>query len=534
MSDFFENNQEITEEMEESTIFSAPAEHKRKAPIGNKKRLLSIIAAVLSVAILVGGTITVIKFIPKLTVEETVPPTPDVFTETDIVSNFMPISSDAAEGAIVSKITIDNAHGNFVFVSKQAEKDNPNTLYWTIEGVDYQKLSITKLADVISAAGNIKAVDKVDKSLDECGFSKPKIKCVVEKSDNTSYTLLVGNEAPGGLGYYMTVDSTNDVYVAREYSFENFEFSLLDLSDTSQIPKTVFSSDTSGNIVADGTYAYFDSLTLSGKLYPETITIVNNKKSSKTAGIIPYLISTPTERYANAEAMVDLVNLFSKTTAVTGNCAMDVNDDTLKLFGLDNPDAIITMTINGEAKTFKFSKITDESGDYCAIVYDGATMIRKGDIESFDFLTNTPEAYYFKSLFMTSINDVSNLTIKNSDTTLSFDIDNHDGTASTNNPYIVTINGNDVSEGFSGYYSDFTTIQYSNFEISKISSKPDATITFTFNDRTKSVVSLYLIEETAEYQCNLDGIDMGRITSAEYNKIIKNFGVIAAGGSVAQ
>ena len=101
-------------------------------------------------------------------------------------------------------------------------------------------------------------------------------------------------------------------------------------------------------------------------------------------------------------------------------------------------------------------------------------------------------------------------------------------------PYIVTINGNDVSEGFSGYYADFTTIQYSNFEISKISSKPDATITFTFNDRTKSVVSLYLIEETAEYQCNLDGIDMGRITSAEYNKIIKNFGVIAAGGSVAQ
>lgn len=541
MSDFSENNNELeleAEEEVESTVFSAPAEHKRKAPVGNKKRLISIIATLLSVALLVGGTIAVIMLIPELKDEKTTAPSSDYLNPTDIVANFLPTSLDSSNtqtNAIVSKITVNNTHGNFVFVSKQDDVDNPNTLYWTVEGVDYQKLSISKLADVISAAGNMQAINKVDKSADECGFAAPKIKCVVEKNDSTSYTLLVGNEAPGGLGYYATIDGTSNIYIVREYAFEKLEFSLLDLSDESDIPKTMFNSDTSGNIVADGSYAYFDSLTLSGKLYPETITVINNKKGSETAAIIPYLISTPTERYASAESLASLVKIFSKTTPVVGNCAMDVNAETLKEFGLDDPDVVLTLTINGEAKSIKFARI-DNTTEY-AVVYDGATMIRKVDTESdpdnhLSFLTLKPEDYYFKSLFMVSINDVSNLTIKDSEHNLNFDVDNHDGTASTNNPYVVTINGKDVSSSFSDYYSDFATIQYSSFEISEISKKPDATITFTFNNGGKSVVSLYLIEETAEYQCNVDGIDMGRIATSEYNKMIKNFEIISVGGNI--
>ena len=47
-----------------STVFSAPAEHKR-APKRKKHRLLVAIASVLSVAILIGGTVAVIKLIPE-------------------------------------------------------------------------------------------------------------------------------------------------------------------------------------------------------------------------------------------------------------------------------------------------------------------------------------------------------------------------------------------------------------------------------------------------------------------------------------
>ena len=78
MSDFSQNNQELNEQViadetvsetavEESSIFSAPVEHNDKAPKNaNKKRFVSIIAATLAVAILIGGTIAVIKFIPEL------------------------------------------------------------------------------------------------------------------------------------------------------------------------------------------------------------------------------------------------------------------------------------------------------------------------------------------------------------------------------------------------------------------------------------------------------------------------------------
>ena len=47
------------------TVFSDPAEHHAKKPSGGKKRVRAIIAAALAVAVLTGGTITVIKLIPN-------------------------------------------------------------------------------------------------------------------------------------------------------------------------------------------------------------------------------------------------------------------------------------------------------------------------------------------------------------------------------------------------------------------------------------------------------------------------------------
>ena len=79
MSDFFDKDQNELESAaadnavseaenipeEDSTVFSAPVEHKKKAvKNGGKKRLTSIIAACVAVAVLLGGTIAIIKLIP--------------------------------------------------------------------------------------------------------------------------------------------------------------------------------------------------------------------------------------------------------------------------------------------------------------------------------------------------------------------------------------------------------------------------------------------------------------------------------------
>lgn len=541
MSDLFENKDleqvELVEETdfsEDSTVFSAPLEHKRKEPKNNaKKKLLAIVASVLSVSILITGGILIKKLIPEKS-------TDTILSSQSSVNNINVVTGEAeqkddfstalsASTDDISRVTITNSCGEFLFLPVQST----SSVYWTLSGIDPDKTSSSEISSIVSAAANIYALRTVEKSAEECGLTNPITKVIVSKNDNSSYTLLVGDKSTDNLGSYVMVEGRNAVYVVGEDFLEPFEFDALSLSDKSAIPKTLFDSDTSDNQVADGTYAYFDSLTMSGKLYPETITINNNPGKTKTDEIVPYIITTPVKRYANSEALAPLVNIFSKDTTVAGNCAMDVNEETLKEFGLDDPDVVLTMTINGDSKTFKFSKLTGNYAGYCAIVYDGAKMIRLGNTQDFAFLTTSTETYYYKSLFMVSINDITSLSIKTADTDLNFDIKANENDATTNSPYIAKFKGKDVTKGFRSYYSDFTCIQCSNFEISETSGTPDATITFKFSEDEDTVVTMYSVNAN-EYQYSINGIAMGRIPSSEYNKFIKNFKTISEGKEITQ
>ncbi len=534
MSDLFENqenqletvaaddNVSATENMsdEESTVFSAPVEHKKKAPVNaGKKRLTSIIAACVAVAVLIGGTIAIIKLIPEMKGDETVS---SVFEDISVID---------ADSKAFTSVTVTNKNGEFKFVTQQINGADANgaadtTTYWTVEGVDVSKLSSTTTNDIIAAAAEFIATREIDtKTAAECGFDSPKYKISVTSSSTDPYTILVGDPSTDGLGSYMMLEGSNKIYVAPDTEFTNFDFKLLDLSDKTSIPITTFSSSTSENKTADGTYAFFDSLTLSGKLFPETVTIINNKEESDSAALLPYMITTPTTRYANHENLNSLVALFSTEAAVAGNYAFDVNDETIKLMGLDKPDAVITLTINGEARTFKFAKV---DGEYSAVIYDGAPMIRKVMTSNFAFMSLDTEDLYYKNLFMNSINDIKGLKLKDAEGQVKFDI-SYTEDENSNKTYKVIANDKEiVAQNFQDFYADFVGIQCSNFETKEIDAAPDCTVTFVFYDNSETVIEFYRANDT-EYQYSLDDNAMGRITSSEYNKMINNIRKIAAG-----
>lgn len=514
---------EILDE-EESTVFSAPPEHKEEKPKKTFKlfglavsgSIVTIISACLAVAILVGGTVAVVKLIPEMNEEET---SSSVFEDIPVVD---------ADSTTFTSVTVKNKNGEFKFVAENAPSTNQTAKNWTVEGVDAEKLSVSSVTSIISAVSSINAMREVDKNPAECGFDNPTVSFSVESSNAEPYTVLIGDKSTDGFGHYMKLEGKETVYITKEAEFSDLEFSLLDISDVTPIPATVFSSDTSANKEQDGSYAYFDSLTFSGKLYPEMITIVNNPGESETAGLTPYLVTTPMKRHANAESLSSPVALFSSTTTIVGNYAMEVNDQTLKEFGLDDPDAIITMTINGEAKTFKFSLVDDT---YCAIVYDGAKMIRKANISAFAFLSYKVEDFYYKSIFMNTMTDVKRLTIKTDNETITFDISFKDD-GNGNKTFYVKANGKDIpTKNFQDYYKDFVNIECSDFTIGDVGKKPDCTVTFTFYEGEDQVIELYKFGAT-QYQYSLNGVRMGKITSSAYDKMIRNMKIIADGGSV--
>lgn len=530
MSELFENQQEnlettqaddsvgLVENDEESTVFSAPQEHKVKAPKNAKKsRLISIIAALLAVALLISGTIAIIKLIPEMQNDETV---------SSIFEDITVVDVDSSE---FSNVTIKNKNGEFKFVTQQIEATDADgktniTTYWTVEGIDVSKLSSTTTNTIISAAAEIIATREIDtKTPSECGFDSPTYTISATSTKGEQYTVYVGDASTDGLGSYMMLDGKDTIYVAPDAEFTSFDFELMDLTDQTSIPVTTFPTDTADNKIADGTYAFFDSLTLSGNLFPELVTIVNNKEESDSASLLPYLVTTPTQRYANHENLNSLVALFSTESAVAGNYALDVTDETIKLFGLDKPDAAITMTIDGTPRTFKFKKIDSE---YSAVIYDGAPMIRKVITSNYAFLSLKTEDLYFKNLFMNSINDITSLKFNDADGEVKFDISYVQDENEEKTYTIMVGDKKIITENFQSFYASFVGTQCSNFITKEIDAEPAGTITFTFYDNSDTVIKFYRANDT-EYQYTIDGNAMGRITASEYNKMVNNIRKIA-------
>lgn len=528
MSDFFENDKlttkspvddtvdgdtanEIAEE--ESTVFSAPVEHKDKASKNaGKKRLVSIIAACLAVAVLIGGTVAVIKLIPELKEEEVAE---SVFEDISLIDK---------DSSTFKTVNVTNTNGTFKFVKQQITSTDENgkeqtTSYWGADGIDIKKMSSDAMNTMISSAGSITALREITtRTAEECGFSKPLITVKVEDTKGGSFGFTVGDKSPDGLGYYFMLNGNDKIYVVPTDELSEFQFKLIDLSDKTAIPATIFTTDTSSNKSEDGSYAYFDSLTLSGKLYKEAITFENNKDDSDSAAIVPYIITSPSKRYAKSEPVAPLINIFSKTINVTGNYAFDINDKTLKEFRLDNPDAVVTMTINGESKSFKISLV---DGDSCAVVYDGATMIRKVAAGSFEFLSLSHEDFYNPNPFMYSINDLSALELVDGEDKIKFDISYTEDEESYKTYHILANGKEIVASDFQEFYADFVGLQCSDFKVEQPTNEAASTITFTFKDGSDIEVKFYKISET-QYQFSFDDVQMGRITSSEYRKIIRN------------
>ncbi len=528
MSDFFDTNQEninqspadsnvseapIQQEPEESTIFSAPTKHIAKRPKNTgKKRMVSIIAACVAVAVLIGGTIAVVKLIPELKDEEVAN---NIFEDISVIDK---------NSSTFTAVNITNTNGEFKFVAKQITSTDDSgkeklTTYWSTQDIDFSKMSTDAMNSIISSVANITALREITtKTATECGFDKPLIKVNVEDATNGSFGFCVGDKSPDGLGYFFKLDKSDKIYVVSPTELSDFQFELVDLADKTPIPATTFSTDTSANKSENGAYTNFDSLTLSGALYGDTLTIKNNSENNASAEIVPYIITTPTKRFAKLDNLAPLMELFTKTINVSGNYAFDINDQTLKQFGLDNPDAVITLTINGESKGFKISIIDDNN---CAVIYDEATMIRKVSKDSFSFLSLKIEDFYNQQPFMYSINDISALELIDGEEKIKFDISSVDD-ETQGKIYTVLANGKKINaDNFQTFYGDFVSIQCNDFNIEKTTTSPISSIVFTFNTGSKTTIDFYKISET-QYQYSIDDTPMGRITSAAYIKMVRN------------
>ena len=537
MSDFPEKDGTVNDEQESvlqtgaddefSTVFSDPTEHKNASGKQRKKLLPVIIAAVLAVAVLAGGTVAVVKLIPEREDESSVP-TIETITVLDLDSDDF------------KTVTVTNENGVFKLYSEEekpeetddsSSSDTSSTdpdINWYLDGYGKDVIDTYSTGYIAGYAASLEATREItEKTAADCGLDNPKVKADVVKNDGSEFSILVGDDSPDNTGIYVKLSTDDKIYIADSTVRDNFTFDALSLASTDSIPGITVTDDMDDYVDDNDALTSFDTITLSGEKYPETVILAPNTDENLST-YAAYMTLAPTKRIA--ENVDGIFGLFKSGVSVSGAYSFDTSAAERQKLGLDKPDLKAEIKIGDFTQSYSFKQ--QEDGDY-AVWYEDCPLIKKVSASNITFIDYKTTDYYASWVCLQSINELSNFTIKTPDKTYSFDIV-YDDDEDAEETYVITVDGEKlVASNFQDFYQECISLSCTDFTIDDVSGEPQMSIIFTYSDtgRDKTTVDFRKASET-KYQYNIDGIEMGKINSSDLNRILRYVEKVAAGESI--
>ncbi len=474
----------------ESTVFSAPAEHNDKK--GGKKKKIVIISAALAVLIGIAGILfSVIKFVPDKVEETTLQESKTAYT----------IDQNSIKG-VTFKLSDDE-------FSLYPQEDSDG-ISWLIEGLDAEKIDLNTTDYFLSTIASLSVSDELKESDESAfGFDTPYAQISVLTDNEKDFELTVGNSEQNGKTYVKLSGANSGTYIVSNETAKILKRTKIDYASTRAYPAVKFQNDVSQYRDVGGALISFDKITASGSFFGDTIVI--EKSSDPLLSDAPYVLTSPKEYYANN---VDtLLTLFSQSLSVSGAYCYTKDPEVMKNLGFDDPYAVVTISVSGEEKTYKFVQTEEKS---LACVSDDFDMIRKvpltvipfKDIKSAnDFCAPIIEPY--------SLENISSVSVITEDEKFDFTVSNENGNVS------VLFNGNPVSDFEKTFYQPFSSIAPASFENLGSINNPILSVVLGLSDgRTVNIA----IDRGSgiKYNFSVNGKYFGQITSASYKKIINS------------
>ncbi len=508
-----ENDAEYVDEYGEfGTVFSDPTEHRAVKPRGNRKRIIAIVSAVLAVAILIGGTVAVIRLIPKKKTDDTSSP----ITQTPESHSLVEIDESD-----VSEVIITNENGSFTFTAKQeiteSESSSSTTTSWVLAGENMEFISSDKISSKLSSVLSVSSTQPLAAVNEEiCGFEAPTYTAVITKTDGSAVTVTVGKEYAGQDMYCVKTSAADTVYLVDKSSLDALGFNIEDLYRSFSV-EGVDMDKISENYVANATLASFDKLTISGSNFPKALEIVMND-DEQLSGYLPYLITSPERRLASDTSIAEILAVFSSGLSSEGIYSTDVKSSSLNKYGLNKPYLTISIKAGEISSTIKISAVQDDG--YYAAVSDNSTVICKIAASSLSFIGYNTESFYGRSVYMSSINELSNMTFTAGDVTHSFDIV-YDSSEDAEETYVITCDGKKITASyFQNFYQEFVGLQAADFDTSSSSQTKALSIRLTYSsDNSTKTIDFYPSSAT-KYLYEIDGKPMGRVATTSISNII--------------
>ena len=481
MADFPEKETNDIEEV--STIFSDPTVHN-DTDKKEKKVLPKILAGTLALCVLIGSTVAVIKLIPVLDDGTTTSSTPDNTISVKKVDVADVVGVTVLNGGETTEIYCETKDKETTWYTKQVAKDLTDS---------------DSIKSVVNAVADIKASQEITKkTAAECGLDASAIKATVALKDGKSYEIALGGKSLDNSGYYLGIN--NKIYLVPDSVYTALNFDILDFANTDNIEG--FGAETEE----------FDSLTVSGKNFPQTVQIVKNSDMA-ISEYYRYLVVSPQKRLA--KGIENVLPHYQDGILVAGAYAYDVSAASLAKVGLDNPDLVTTMTVGDKTITYKFSLQAD--GDY-AVVGTNSKLIHRVAASNIGVLPScTAIDFYENMLFTVNIDDISEFTFEAKGKSYVFDISKNG--EDDEEKYTVVYNGKKLkSSNFQNFYAECISITTQDHTTESITPTADVAFRFKYKEGGETNIIFTKVNAT-RYQATLDGIDMGKVTASALNEI---------------
>lgn len=451
MSDSKEN---VTPDVEESTLFSAPKPVEKQKP--GKKRVLPLIVT-LCVALVLGGGVAAAYFGGLFDAEET----SEVSEETSEV--LLPSLADYSETGVsaIKKITVKNETGTYSLVPNQdgaMAVEGYGELPRDASAVENLLVQYTAVTPDL-----VIAESPTDEQLAACGLDKPTISVKTQYTDGKTLTVVYGRLATGAdAGYYGMVPNGDTIWLFRE---DYYQAAMND--KTYYIGKTLITAPTPLESDTVGA-AKLKEMTLSGGGRFDDVKLRYVKPSDGPSIQLcgKYVVEKPYSHPADNDVVgewdTSLCGLYGATVE-----AIHPTADELKAFGLGDACTVAKLTFgvyaatdeegnalekptwyNEVPYTISLGNRTDD-GTYYAMV-DGVDIVYTVNAVTVPWATLDYEDLVNKSLFLRYITELSmiNTAIDGELYTLKLTHGTQKDESGTETATLkATLNGKEVPEG---------------------------------------------------------------------------------------
>ncbi len=500
---------EEQDDFSSSTIFAAPSEHNDKKKAGKYRLPLRLLAIFLVVAIIGGSVWGVSKYIAE--------------KATDEAKTFQPIEMVTLSTTSFKKLTVIHDTATLVLNSEMQEENGQQNQVWTLEGYDETLIDKTSLNQIASYASNIVVFGEYDydqntqKAL--FGLDKPVVTVKVEANDEKqNFVLTQGNSTADGQYAYLHISTYPEkIYLVNRGTLSGFLVEPLDIAISTAIPAIEKNSSNADYFDQDGVLCDFDTLTISGSRFQRPLVFTPNK-DNRFSSYATYICTSPKLRIAKG-AIEDIRDSFGKGVSTSSAVSFDQSKESIKKFGLDKPDIVITLKVAGKNYHYKL-KATDDSNTQYYILASTDKMIRTVTITSMEYLNYEEKDFYLGFMVLESIGDVSEFVVTG-DVNTAFSLNQNEA----EDGYDIKCNGKTVdSESFQNFYALFIGTMAIDFNTVKVSGKADLTVTLKHHDNSSpTVLSLFKISDS-RYQYSVGGTPMGQISSSAYDKLVRELG----------